>query len=61
MEIAVSLLMYVFVIGVIIVLFVWVGDMAKARGHSPWPWWILSFFTSPFLAIIIMWLFISKK
>lgn len=34
-----------------------VRDMAKERGHNPWPWWLLSLAWSPIPTIIIMWLF----
>ncbi len=38
-------------------IFAVVGDMAKDRGHSPWPWWIISFFWSPFGSMFVLWLF----
>jgi uncharacterized RDD family membrane protein YckC len=34
-----------------------VGDMAKARGHSPWPWWFISLAWSPFGSMFVLWLF----
>ncbi len=38
-------------------LFVIVGDMASARGHNPWPWWLLSLAWSPFAVMFILWVF----
>lgn len=38
-------------------LFVLVGEMARARGHNPWPWWLLSLAWSPLGAIVVLWLF----
>ncbi len=34
-----------------------VGEMARARGHSPWPWWIISLCWSPFGSMVVLWLF----
>ena len=45
------------VIAVFLFLLRTVGDMAEARGHSPWPWWILFFVWSPFGSMIILWMF----
>jgi len=51
--------------GLLIAIFFWllrkVGNMAKARGHNPWPWWILSIVWSLFGSIIILWLFFKVK
>jgi len=38
-------------------LFALVGDMARDRGHNPWPWWLLSLSWSPIGSIVVMWLF----
>ncbi|WP_155774108.1 hypothetical protein [Rhodovulum sp. MB263] len=50
---------FVFALMAIIVwqFFALVGDMAKDRGHSPWPWWILAVMWSPFGSVIILWAF----
>ncbi|MGB0158585.1 hypothetical protein [Thalassovita mediterranea] len=42
-------------------LFAHIGDMARRRGHSPWPWWIISVLWSPFGSIAILWLFFEIK
>jgi len=52
-----ALVAFGLVIAVFLLLLQTVGDMAKSRGHSPWPWWILFFVWSPFGSIIILWLF----
>ncbi len=57
LDLLVPLLVLVFAILVIWLIFSVVGDMAKARGHSPWPWWIISVFWSPFGSMIVLWLF----
>jgi hypothetical protein len=44
-------------IWIVYVIFQIVGEMAEARGHSPWPWWIISLCTSPFTAMFLLWLF----
>ncbi|MCL7466263.1 hypothetical protein [Phaeovulum sp. NW3] len=46
--------------------FVWhifalVGEMAKDRGHNPWPWLLLSLAWSPFATIVILWAFFDLK
>lgn len=41
-------------------LFALVGDMARARGHDPWAWWLISICWSPFGSIIVMWLFFPR-
>ncbi len=46
-----------FAVVLLLALFWLIGNMARARGHSPWPWWILAVFWSPFGSIIILWLF----
>ncbi len=51
----------VLVPALIFLIFSIVGDMAVARGHSPWPWWLLSLAWSPFATMIIMWLFFSVQ
>ncbi|MCV6823583.1 MULTISPECIES: hypothetical protein [Halocynthiibacter] len=38
-------------------LFAIIGDMAKARGHSPWAWWTMSLLWSPIGSIFVLWLF----
>ncbi|WP_065332158.1 hypothetical protein [Tritonibacter mobilis] len=42
-------------------LFSLVGEMARDRGHNPWPWWLLSIAWSPIASIIILWLFFSVE
>ncbi|MGR3815188.1 MAG: hypothetical protein ACU0AU_13915 [Cognatishimia activa] len=47
---------------VLVLLFFWllfshIGDMARRRGHSPWPWWFLSVVWSPFGSIFVLWFF----
>ena len=59
-----AIISYVFIVFAIIIylsLFVVVGDMAKARGHNPWPWWLLSLVWSVVGSIAILWLFFPKK
>lgn len=48
-------------IAIVLLLLGKVRDMAKARGHSPWPWWILFFVWSPFGSMIILWVFFDVK
>lgn len=38
-------------------IFAKVGNMASARGHSPWPWWFISLAWSPFGSMLVLWLF----
>ncbi|MEW2915300.1 hypothetical protein [Leisingera sp. JC11] len=50
----------------LIVLIVWavfslIGEMARERGHSPWPWWLISIAWSPIASIVILWLFFPVK
>ncbi len=45
------------VLALVWVIFSIVGDMARDRGHSPWPWWIVSLCWSPFGSMIVLWLF----
>lgn len=47
------------ILGLVIVyqLFALVGDMAEDRGQSPWLWWLLAVFISPFGSMIILWVF----
>lgn len=56
-EAFVPLLFVVFALLILWLVFSTVGDMAEARGHSPWPWWIISVCWSPFGSMIVMWLF----
>ena len=42
-------------------LFSLVGEMARNRGHNPWPWWLLSIAWSPIASIIVLWLFFSVE
>jgi hypothetical protein len=55
--------LFVLALMVVIVwaLFSLVGEMARDRGHNPWPWWLLSFAWSPIASIIILWLFFSVE
>lgn len=50
----------------LIVVIVWalfslVGEMARVRGHNPWPWWLLSIAWSPVASIIILWMFFEVE
>lgn len=56
-----ALFFLIFVVGFIWLLFKWIGDMARARGHSPWPWWFISLAWSPFGSIFVLWLFFPTK
>ena len=38
-----------------------VGDMATARGHSPWPWWAISLLLSPFGSMLLLWVFFDVE
>ena len=60
-ETLLALIMFVALCWVIYALFALVGDMARVRGHNPWPWWLLSLAWSPLACIVIMWLFFSVK
>jgi hypothetical protein len=46
-----------FAVYVVVVLFELVGDMAGERGHPAGPWYIVALCTSPFTAILLLWLF----
>jgi hypothetical protein len=41
--------------------FATIGSMARDRGQSPWTWWMLSLFWSPFGSIAVMWFFFRKR
>ncbi|MBY4893828.1 hypothetical protein KUL25_13740 [Rhodobacteraceae bacterium N5(2021)] len=56
----VPLIVFLLFIAVIVWLFALIGGMASDRGHSPWPWWFLSIFWSPFGTIFVLWLFFRK-
>ena len=58
-EVGVTLLIFIGAIWLPYVLFALVGDMARVRGHNPWPWWLLSLSWSPFGSIVVMWLFFN--
>lgn len=45
----------------IYLIFAVVGDMAKARGHSPWLWWFISLVWSPFGSMFVLWLFFDVQ
>ncbi|CUK19852.1 hypothetical protein RUE5091_04437 [Ruegeria denitrificans] len=57
LEALLPLLIFTLVILVIWLIFSVVGDMARARGHSPWPWWIISLCWSPFGSMLVLWIF----
>ena len=57
LEPSVSLVVFLVVVLLFWLIFAVVADMAKNRGHSPWPWWIKSVFWSPFGSMIVLWLF----
>ncbi|MCZ4269035.1 hypothetical protein O4H48_14135 [Rhodobacteraceae bacterium G21628-S1] len=63
MLVDVILPLFVLALMVVIVwaLFSLVGEMARDRGHNPWPWWLLSIAWSPIASIIILWLFFSVE
>ncbi|OBY25226.1 hypothetical protein [Leisingera sp. JC1] len=60
-EIGLPIVVLVFFVWVVWLVFSLVGDMARARGHNPWPWWLLSIAWSPFASIVILWLFFSVE
>jgi hypothetical protein len=60
-EAIVPLLVFVVIISLTIALFALVGRMARDRGHSPWPWWLLSLAWSPIGSIVVMWLFFRPR
>lgn len=59
LEAIVMLLFFIGMIWLTYALFVLVGDMARARGHNPWPWWLLSLSWSPIGSIMVMSLFFN--
>ncbi len=61
MEIGLPLIFLLVAVLLTCLVFSIVGDMAKARGHSPWPWWIISLCWSPFGWTINQRLFLSLK
>ncbi len=46
---------------IIYLIFAAVGDMARARGHSPWPWWFISLAWSPFGSMFVLWMFFDLQ
>jgi hypothetical protein len=56
-ELIAALLLFAAAIWLMYALFALVGDMARDRGHNPWPWWLLSLSWSPIGPIVVMWLF----
>ncbi len=60
MENLTSLALLTLVLVIVWQVFALVGDMARERGHSPWPWWLISFFWSPFGSMFVLWLFFQK-
>jgi hypothetical protein len=59
-----SLAMIAYVIAIIwliVWLFKTVGEMARRRGHNPWPWWLLSLAWSPFAVMLILWVFFDVE
>jgi hypothetical protein len=58
-ELIAALLLIAAAIWLTYVLFALVGNMARDRGHNPWPWWLLSLSWSPIGSIVIMWLFFA--
>lgn len=60
MHILLSALFFALFLYILWLLFDLVGDMAVARDHNPWPWWIISVIWSPFASIFILWLFFDK-
>jgi hypothetical protein len=61
LEAIIPLLVFVAFIWLTIALFALVGRMARDRGHSPWPWWLLSVVWSPIGSIVVMWLFFRVR
>ena len=60
METLLPLLMIIALIAGVIWILKIVGDMAVARGHSPWAWWFVSLAWSPFGSMFVLWLFFQK-
>ncbi|NOD88372.1 MULTISPECIES: hypothetical protein [unclassified Ruegeria] len=57
MEVGLPLILLLIGVLLFCLIFWAVGEMAKDRGHSPWPWWIVSVFWSPFGSMVVLWLF----
>ena len=53
----VGILALIFSLYLIYFVFAVVSNMARARGHSPWPWWFISLAWSPFGAMVVLWMF----
>lgn len=60
-EVILPLFCLALIIVIVWALFSLVGEMARDRGHNPWPWWLLSIAWSPIASIIVLWLFFSVE
>ena len=56
-----SLIGVALALALLVWLFVVIARMARLRGHSPWPWWIVALVTSPIVTIVLLWLFFDPR
>ena len=61
LEMSTVLVILPFLLYVIYLIFAVEGEMARARGHSPWPWWFISLAWSPFGSMFVLWMFFDVQ